>query len=263
MGAQELGWGAGYPNCQTDKLVTIDMGDGIFMPVRREIAVLVGWLCHETERRSYPLIKGWCWTFACRSIRGYPNVPSNHSWGLAVDVNAPKNPMLYGQPGWQALHDSGRTDMPAWVPPLWKAHMFGWGGDYSSRQDAMHFEFMGTPADAARITAGLHGTPTDPSPLTLKRTLHPGMRGLDVSYVQQTLNNVYDRWHFLDCRAGNLDGDYGTLTAGAVLHFKENLYDFETKVAHANYAHLTFHQPVDNTCGAVALGALLAWLHAK
>jgi hypothetical protein len=44
------------------------------------------------------------------------------------------------------------TDMPAWMPDLWNAYGFRWGGDYINRPDAMHYEFMGSVADAARLT---------------------------------------------------------------------------------------------------------------
>lgn len=259
--AQSRGWGPGYPNCQTGRIQTLVRRDGLRIPLRQEIIPLVAWLMDETERRGYDIVNGWTWGYACRAIRGYPGVPSNHSWGLAIDINAPRNPMLYGSPGWTALHNSGRTDMPQWLPELWKAHGFTWGGEYSSRQDAMHFEFLMTPSDAARITANLHGTPDKPTPLSLKRTIHLNDQGLDVAYIQDLLNKVYDKWHFLDCRAGTVDGHYGTLSAGAVLHFKQNLYNFETKMAKSH--HLTFHKPFDNTCGAIALGALEAWLAAK
>jgi hypothetical protein len=43
--------------------------------------------------------------------------------------------------------------MPTWMPPLWNQFGFRWGGTYSSKKDAMHYEFMGTPADAAHHTA--------------------------------------------------------------------------------------------------------------
>jgi hypothetical protein len=44
------------------------------------------------------------------------------------------------------------TDMPAWMPDLWNAYGFKWGGDYRTRPDAMHYEFIGSVADAARLT---------------------------------------------------------------------------------------------------------------
>lgn len=140
--AASRGWGPGWPNCQRGTIVTLVRPDGLRLPIRREIAPLVAWLMDETERRGYDIRPDWTWGYACRAIRGSSS-PSNHSWGLAVDINAPKNPM-----GSRLI-----TDMPRWMTDLWKAHGFGWGGDYRSRPDAMHMEFLGTPADAARYIA--------------------------------------------------------------------------------------------------------------
>ena len=119
---------------------------GIAVSVRAELAPLVTWLLNETVRKGYKPRHGECWGFANRPIRG-TQTPSNHSWGLAVDINAPANPMT----------DRLVTDMPAWMPQLWKSKQFRWGGDYKSRKDAMHYEFMGTPADATRLGAEVGG----------------------------------------------------------------------------------------------------------
>lgn len=40
------------------------------------------------------------------------------------------------------------TDMPAWMPALWEANGWRWGGRYTNRPDAMHYEYMGTPESA-------------------------------------------------------------------------------------------------------------------
>lgn len=139
--AADRGWGPGWPNCQSGHIVTIIRADGIKLPVHRDLKVLIALLCDETERRGYNLVPGWCWGFACRAIRGSSS-PSNHSWGLAVDLNAPTNPMT----------SPLKTDMPGWMPELWNSYGFRWGGDYSGRKDAMHYEFMGSPADARGMT---------------------------------------------------------------------------------------------------------------
>jgi hypothetical protein len=124
-------------------------GDGgdVRIPVRTDLAPLVQFLVEETQRRGYRLRAGQCWGYACRKIRN-GNSWSNHAWGLAVDINAPANPMKKVPAG--APRHSW-TDMPEWLPALWKQHGFGWGGDYRKTKDAMHFEFMGTPTQAAEL----------------------------------------------------------------------------------------------------------------
>jgi D-alanyl-D-alanine carboxypeptidase/Putative peptidoglycan binding domain len=154
--AQSRGWGPGWPHCQTDKLSTVVVISRIRLSVRREIAPLGAWLCRETIGRGYQLRSGQCWGFACRSIRGSSS-PSNHSWGLAVDLNSLTNPM-----GSRLV-----TDMPRWLPELWTEHGYRWGGTYSGRKDAMHFEYLGTPDSAAATISRLGAHPAAHAAATL------------------------------------------------------------------------------------------------
>ena len=115
--------------------------------VHRRIARLVELLFAETERRGYLLRPGQCWGYACRAIAGTA-VASNHSWGLAIDINSLANPYQFPR----------RTDMPTWMPLLWNRYGFAWGGNYNDngrlgKADSMHYEFMGTPTDADQMTA--------------------------------------------------------------------------------------------------------------
>jgi hypothetical protein len=118
-------------------------GGGIRLLVHKEIAPLVALLLDATAEGGYQLDKTPDdWGYANRPITGTTNVPSNHSWGLAVDLNATRNP--YGP--------TLITNMPAWMPELWADYGFRWGGDYTSNKDAMHYEYMGTPEQAKRHT---------------------------------------------------------------------------------------------------------------
>jgi hypothetical protein len=81
----------------------------------------------------------------CRAIAG-TNIPSNHSWGTAIDINAPANPRR------RPL----TTNIPRGVREMWKNNGFRWGGDFTtSVPDPMHFEFTGTVADARATNARL------------------------------------------------------------------------------------------------------------
>lgn len=145
--AQARGWGSGWPNCQTSKLMKVAKA-GVTVLVRREIAQLIATLFETTEALGYdichlganPPRDSCCgtWGFACRAIRG-TRVPSNHSWGLAVDVNAPCNPM----------QSTFRSNIPPSVVEAWEGSGFYWGGRYLNRPDGMHFEYLGRPADVA------------------------------------------------------------------------------------------------------------------
>lgn len=66
-----------------------------------------------------------------RSIRGHPGHLSAHAWGLAVDINASRNPL--GGPVRQHVE----------VIRAFVEHGFFWGGAYKSRVDGMHFSLTG------------------------------------------------------------------------------------------------------------------------
>lgn len=170
--ALQRGWGPGWPSCSGitafggTAVVTADIS-GTRISVNKRIARLVDLLLDETERRGYRLRPGVCGGYNCRQISG-TNVASNHSWGLATDLNWDVNP--YVQPR--------RTDMPAWMPLLWNRYGFAWGGNYNGngargKADSMHYEFMGTPEQADQMTAlalkELTGAPTPAAPPAPKK----------------------------------------------------------------------------------------------
>lgn len=144
-GAQR-GWGAGWPSCGGAKAagtaVVTAARSGTRFSVHKRIARLVSLLVDECERRGYLLKAGQTGGYNCRPIGGTSS-PSNHSWGLAIDVNWQTNPMR------RPL----TTDIPAWMVELFNRYGFAWGGHYSGTPDAMHFEFMGTPDQADEMTA--------------------------------------------------------------------------------------------------------------
>lgn len=141
--ASDRGWGSGWPRCQTDEIVPLVVR-GVEFPggCRRELRELLTLLLEATHDGGYELHDGWCWGFACRPIKhsdgSLSDVASNHSWGLAVDINAPENP--YGGTSYK---------MPSWVVELFREYGFRWGGDY---RDFMHMEYLGSPTDAVHDT---------------------------------------------------------------------------------------------------------------
>jgi D-alanyl-D-alanine carboxypeptidase/Putative peptidoglycan binding domain len=190
--AQQRGWGGGWPNCQRASIVAVQRA-GVTLYVRREIAELVATLLQATEMKyGYDVKPGQSWGYACRPVRG-TRTPSNHSWGLAVDINAPANPM----------GATFRSDIPPGVVGMWWKCGFYWGGWYRGRPDAMHFEYVHRPADVPRHLATsrqfLTGSPAGagkrpagqaaaayaPPPLRLAK---PPMRSERVRWVQQRLN---------------------------------------------------------------------------
>ena len=185
--AADRGWGPGYPSpLPPAQRVQVDI-TGTKYPggVRREIADLVSMLTAECKRRGYRFGIAsdpayGCWGYANRPIGG-TQVPSNHSWGLAVDINAPSNPQKSPM----------TTNIPSWMASLWKSYRFQWGGDYTrATPDPMHFEYMGTPAQAvtdtarARVELGSTQPPTQP----------PGgdmpLNAADIQLIHETVVNI-------------------------------------------------------------------------
>jgi hypothetical protein len=146
--AQDRGWGR--PGCRADQLAVVAV-PGIRLNVRSEVAPLfvelVDWLTRERAADRVPALSS-SGGYVKRFIDG-TTTWSNHSWGLAADFNAGTN-----EYGWNAT-----TDMPDGTSATAKRLGMRWGGDYTGKKDGMHFEFMGTPADASRIAAGLRPKP--------------------------------------------------------------------------------------------------------
>lgn len=162
--AKERGWGAiGPPGSSEGKqfrrenIVTIEAA-GIELHVHEAAALLFKWFLDDAHAHGYRFDQvaddwGWCHRF----IRGYEKGSaaslydrlSNHSHGIAVDLNATKNPMTSDN----RVH----TDMPPWMIELAKKYGLSWGGAYSGkRKDPMHFEFLGTPAEARALVRRIH-----------------------------------------------------------------------------------------------------------
>ena len=131
-------------------VTSVNRPDGVRIPVNTALVDLVAMLLDLTELAGYDLRAGECWGYVKRKIAG-TNVWSTHSWGIAIDLNAPSN--------WRG----GPGNIPHDVVDLWENHGFAWGGAWA-HTDPMHFEFGGTPADAVRITARLRAFLGGPSP---------------------------------------------------------------------------------------------------
>ena len=151
ISAQAKGWGHGWPTNRAHDMARVKADrSGTSINVHKRIARLVDMLLDETERRGYRLNPHKCGGYVCRQIFGKGHRPtghpSNHSWGLAIDLNWNSNVERW----------DGKvvTNMPSWLPKLWGRYGFFWGANYSGgHRDPMHVEFMGSPDDADDMTA--------------------------------------------------------------------------------------------------------------
>lgn len=180
------GWGQGWPVDRSGDMRRVaSFRSGTDFDVHYEIAPIVKHIIDEIERRGYLLDHGPGdvdddWSYSNRPIRG-KRVPSNHSWGLAIDIDAQNFPM------------GTRRNPPQWIIDLFRAYRFDWGGVWS-RPDPMHFEFNGTPREARWLVAALAGHAVDntpaPTPPTVPAPLPPGPTPEDDMYIRDTTSGA-------------------------------------------------------------------------
>jgi len=144
------GWGPGWPVDRSADMAWVRSArSGTEFQVHRYIAPIIKHVIDEIEAEGYLLHRPGQvrddWSYVNRAIRGR-SAPSNHSWGLAIDIDATQFPL------------GSRKRLPEWIVEKFREHGFEYGGNWRRRPDPMHFEFAGTPADARRIAAGLTTT---------------------------------------------------------------------------------------------------------
>jgi len=204
--AEAHGWGPGWPRCQKTKMAAVTKA-GVTVYVHKEIAALVATLLEATERQGYDVKPGQTWGFACRAIRG-TDKPSNHSWGLAVDINSLTNPMS----------TTFASDIPPAIVAMWWAAGCFWGGWATKRPDTMHFEYVYRPSDVDRHLA-IARTYLTGHPWTgrIIRLAQPRMRGADVAWVQNRLNAKGASRRLVE------DGVFGPKTEQALRAFQQKV----------------------------------------
>ena len=142
-------WGRLWPSCDAkNHLVTVRAPvSGARFPVHVGIAPLVVEGLRRQELGiggpAYVLDPKQCGGFNCRPISG-TNSPSNHSGGLAIDLDWTWNPFKKG----------AKYKIPEWVWRMWEWLGFYWGGRY---HDYMHIEYLQSPEVARARIAELKG----------------------------------------------------------------------------------------------------------
>lgn len=125
--------------CQTDTFVTVRVF-GFKIPFVKHAANAllraaidaydVGYRVHRIESYNCrKTVSGSSW--------------SAHAWAAAVDINPEQNPF--------SSQGTLKTNMPRDFREAFKQHGFGWGGDWDSVKDAMHFSMdKGEGGDALK-----------------------------------------------------------------------------------------------------------------
>ena len=121
-------------------LTQITSPSGVKFTVAKDAADAFTGFLSDLEKTGYKINQGTSGGYNPRNIAG-TNTPSQHSFGLAIDINSDRNPQ----------GAKGNSDLPPNVADLAAAHGLTWGGGWSGdTRDPMHFEVSGKPvADAA------------------------------------------------------------------------------------------------------------------
>lgn len=143
------GWGPGWPRgVPPSQLTTIESKiSKVKLLLHVDIAPLVKFAVDEVEARGYiydfgPTDINDDWSYANRQI-GNTGVASEHSRGIAVDMDATKYPQ--GQ---------RKRRPPQWVDDIWAKYGFI-NGVYWANPDPMHYETRLTRAEAKWLIASL------------------------------------------------------------------------------------------------------------
>ena len=85
--------------------------------------------------------------YVWKTIIGSGGRISQHSYGIAIDINWNDNPCFYNtnvnvSNGYGSYRPyKNRYSVTKEVIAIWKAHGFGWGGDWVGKKDTMHFSY--------------------------------------------------------------------------------------------------------------------------
>jgi hypothetical protein len=187
------GWESTYIEANTEPVAGLRTGTLEFHASAR--ALFEGFL-DEITTLGYRVRDASGYGFRCTAGSGGWSCPSgdpdrlsNHAWGLAVDMNSNTNPIrsYSSVDGVTACQTPIVTDMPRWMiqtAEKWGLYWggYGWNSGCQSLEtqrtivsrDPPHFEFRGTPEQAAAIVAFNLGNDPDASAAPSSTT--PGTR---------------------------------------------------------------------------------------
>lgn len=94
----------------------------------------------EMKQKGFRAYDNGCYNW--RQMTGSKSSMSNHSFGLAIDINPSYNPYIKGTSSsvWKNAPSYYKIDGE--IVSIWKKYGFYWGGDYKNIKDYMHFEYV-------------------------------------------------------------------------------------------------------------------------
>lgn len=180
-----------------------------------------------------PIIKAHSWGYAKRPVRGYADIPSEHSTGTAVDFNAPAHPI--GKKN--TFSPAKRAKIRQIVKDFDGA--VRWGGEWS-RPDDMHFELIGGVAKLRQVAAKLAKgsvtpqkkpsapAPQKPAPKPAASKQWPDKALLeDGDFGRVTVKALQEVLKGVKLYSGYIDGDFGKLTKIALQKWLKQLGHYD------------------------------------
>lgn len=135
------------PACDPAQLAIVELVQGVRVECRRTAATAMQALGRVIEAHGYNVRRGDTGSYNCRPITNGTG-HSLHAFGIALDINWNTNPFR--------KDNVLVTDMPkVMVTNILRIRtnsgkqVWGWGGNYRTVKDAMHFEIVCAPADLA------------------------------------------------------------------------------------------------------------------
>jgi hypothetical protein len=182
--------------------------------VRREVAPLLMKFAGEFHRLVEPITINPLddWGAVCRKVRGR-NLPSFHSAGIAIDLNATRHPL--GRVG------TFNPRQRATIRALCRKYGLRWGGDYRGRKDEMHFEVILPRPAALALVHRLQAKPA-PAPAAAKTVSPPRLAKLTFGTTSADVVKLQQRLRTLGFDPGPADGNFGPATRRAVVAFQRS-----------------------------------------
>lgn len=207
-------------------LATYEFYPGVRITTHKAAKAAFEALGRVMHAHGYKVKRGDTGAYNLRVIVG-TNRLSNHSWGLALDVNWSTNP--YGARLVTDMPKPMVDDILAIKTRNGKP-VFRWGGNYRGKKDAMHYEVMVTPADLGTgivepdVTKVPWGVPRGAPTVEIEEDMIlQGTTGPYVKQVQRLINGVnyrtFQKKIYPDqVPALLLDGQWGPKSQDALAH---------------------------------------------
>jgi hypothetical protein len=139
--ASQNGWPVvGKSACDQGPFHGVRFPNGI---LAGDVAIIARWQLRRYVTEVEPIHAGSCWGWYVKTIEGSSTI-SNHASATAWDVNAPQHPM--GRPASASMTGGMIAECRAIVRD--SGGVLRWGGDFRGRPDPMHWEIIGTRAEA-------------------------------------------------------------------------------------------------------------------